>query len=450
MKSRISLSLLWSCLLPVILLVLIILLDRYRAPAKIASSPHFWARLGSQAFYTGDTRRAIPLLSLAAAAHDLTPEGWTMLGDAYQDQGDLADALTAWQNAGNSVGVIERRLQVHRQQRNYLSAIKDLQGLVTLQPQDAGSLYQLGLLLAATRPDQAISYLSSVASLSPAYAAPANTLIQRIQAALIASQPAYTLLESGRALADLGEWELAAEAFRGAAALRPDYAEAWAFLGEALQHIDVPEGKTFSSNGLSQLELARQLDPNSLSANLFLVLYWRRQGQWSRALEILDNLITLDPQNPVIQVEMGNTLSENGDPNAALPYYMRATELAPSDPTYWQALAGFSLHSQYQLRQVALPAARQLLLLSPADPAALDLMGQVLLLLQDPLNAERFIQRAIQINPDYAPARLHLAQVYLLRNATTAARQELEMAITLAPSSPEAEYARRLLESGLP
>ena len=79
---------------------------------------------------------------------------------------------------------------------------------------------------------------------------------------------------------------------------------------------------------------------------------------------------------------------------------------------------GFAVRSQYQVRQVALPAARQLLLLTPADPAALDLMGQALLLLDDPLNAERFFRRAIQSDAGYSPAHLHLAQVYLLRSAT--------------------------------
>jgi len=108
------------------------------------------------------------------------------------------------------------------------------------------------------------------------------------------------------------------------------------------------------------------------------------------------------------------------------------------------------VHSHYQLRQVALPAARQLLLLTPADPAALDLMGQALIALEDPLNAERFFRRAIQSNSSYAPARLHLAEVYLLRGATTAARQELDMTITLAPGSSEAEYAQRLLQSSFP
>jgi Tfp pilus assembly protein PilF len=77
-------------------------------------------------------------------------------------------------------------------------------------------------------------------------------------------------------------------------------------------------------------------------------------------------------------------------------------------------------------------------------------MGQALFLLEDPLNAERFFQRAIQSDASYAPARLHLAQVYLLRGATVAAHQELDLTINLAPSSSEAEFARRLLQSTFP
>jgi tetratricopeptide (TPR) repeat protein len=393
---------------------------------------------------------AIPLLSLAALVHDLPPEGWIMLGDARQAVGDPASALQAWQNAGASTVSLERRLNLHRQLNDFPAAIADLQALITLQPEQADRVYQLGLLLAATQPDQAIPYLERAAVLSPHDTAPARTLRRRIQAAQSADQPAYTLLEAGRALADLKQWDLAAEAFQRATLLRPDYAEAWAFHGEALQHLNLPAGKDFSSAGLAELEFARQLDPGSLSANLFLALYWRRQGQFTRSLEILDSLAPNNEQNPVLHIELGNTLADKGDPKNALLHYLRAVELAPSDPAYWLALVGFCVHSQYQVRPAALPAARQLLLLTPTDPAALDLMGQVLLLLEDPLNAERFFRRAIQSASDYAPARLHLAQVYLLRSATTAARQELDLVIALAPRSSEAEYARRLLQSSFP
>jgi Flp pilus assembly protein TadD len=90
------------------------------------------------------------------------------------------------------------------------------------------------------------------------------------------------------------------------------------------------------------------------------------------------------------------------------------------------------------------------LLLTPADPAALDIMGQALWLLDDPFNAERFFLRAIQADRGYSPAHLHLAQVYLQRGATAAAKQELSRVIALAPASPEAEYAQRLLETNFP
>jgi tetratricopeptide (TPR) repeat protein len=438
-------NLLWIFVLPFSVLALAMILDRPLPPQPAASTGPYWLRLGMQAFNSGDMQRAVPLLSLAAAAQELQPEGWIMLGDACQAVGDPARALWAWQNAGASTDALERMLNTHLLSQEYLEAIADLQALIALQPEPVDRVYQLGLLLAATQPEQAIPTLGRAAALSSIHKGSAQALQRRIQAAVPVSQPVYTQLEAGRGLADLAEWELAAAAFRRASQLRPDYAEAWAFLGEALQHLDIPEGKKFSPAGLADLEYALQLDPSSLSANLFLALYWRRQGQLSRAQEILENLTLHHPDNAAVQIELGSTLAEKGNLKPALSHYIRATELAPADPDSWQALASFAVRSQYQLREVGLPAARQLLLLTPADPTALDLMGQALLQLDDPLNAERFIRRAIQSDAAYSPAHLHLAQVYLLRSATSAARQELSLVITLSPGSADAEFAQRLL-----
>ena len=467
MKRPLPRNLLWICWLPFSILALGMVLDRtHPLPRRIPSSDHFWSRVGAQAYNAGDLQRAIPFLALAAAENELQPEGWLMLGDAYQAAGDPQSALWAWQNTGDSPAALERRLNAHRRLQDYPAAIADLQTLIALQPEQSSWVYQLGLLLAATQPDQAVETLARAAALSSSYTRPVRALQPRIQAAQPAGQLAYTLLEAGRGLADLNEWALAAEAFRRATLLRPDYVEAWAFLGEALQHINIPEGKDFSPAGLSELERAVQLDPCgrcryrspcpqvdlpcSLSASLFTALYWRRQGLFRLAQQSLETLAARDEQNPVIQVELGNILAEKGDFKAALLHYSRATALAPGEPRYWQALVEFSMRSQYQVRQVALPAARQLLQLTPTDPAALDLMGQALYLLDDPLNAERFFRRSIQSDSGYSPAHLHLAQVYLLRSATAAARQELSLAVSLAPGSPSAEYAQRLLQSAFP
>jgi len=440
-------GLLWACLLPFITLALAMALSGLLKPRPVPSVGNGWEYLGARAFASGDMLRAIPLLSLASAGQKLTAEGWLMLGDAYQSVGNPANALLAWQHVGNDAGALERQLGVHRGWRDYAAAITDLQALSALQPEEAGWRYQLGLLLAATQPEQSIPYLRRAAEASTSHRDALQGLLLRIQTAQTASQPAYTLVEAGRALMNLDEWELAAEAFLRATLLRPDYAEAWAFRGEALQHLDIPQGKKFSPGGLDELKLAIQLDPQSFSANLFLAFYWRRQGQLSQAQEILESQAKLDENSAVIQIELGNTLAEKGNSKEALGHFVHATELAPAEPESWLALAGFSVSSPYQVRQVGLPAARKLLLMSPSDPQALDLMGQALFQLEDPLNAERFFRRAILASASYAPARLHLAQVYLLRSVTSAARQELSLVIQLAPGSTEADFARRLLQT---
>ena len=106
-------SLLWIFVLPFSVLALAMILDRPLPPRPAASTGPYWLRLGTQAFNSGDMQRAVPLLSLAAAAQDLQPEGWIMLGDAYQAIGDPARALRAWQNAGASTDALERRLNIH-------------------------------------------------------------------------------------------------------------------------------------------------------------------------------------------------------------------------------------------------------------------------------------------------------------------------------------------------
>jgi tetratricopeptide (TPR) repeat protein len=437
-------------LLPVSTLILAMALYYPPPHPQAASGSHFWASLGKRAFISGDMRQAAPLLSLAAAAQGLAPEDWIMLGDAYQANGDLLNALQAWQNGGAAVESLQRWLKAHRQSGDYPAAMADLQALIALQPGEAGWAYQLGLLQAATQPDLAVSTLGLAVIRASVHQTLAQALLERIQKAQQAALPAYTLLEAGRGLADLDEWTLAAEAFRRAALLRPDYAEAWAFLGEAQQHIDLPEGKKFSPVGLDELKLSLQLEPDSLSASLFLALYWRRQGQLSLALAALENLAAPNADNPAIQIELGNILAEKGSPKAAMSHFTRATELAPTDPAALKALVNFTVRSQYQVRLAGLSAARQLLLLTPSDPEALDLMGQALLLLEDPLDAEGFLRRAIQSDPGYIPAHLHLAQVYLQRSATASARQELDLTIFLAPGSAEADFARRLLEEYFP
>ncbi len=411
----------------------------------------YWEQAGQEALQAGDPQAAVTYFSKAASLDLLTPAGTLALGDACLQIGDI-DCASWWWDAALRAGlpageIYARLLPVHRQQADYPAMLADLKALAKVQPDDASWQYQLGLVLAAIQPEEALSHLSRAAELDPSLAGHTDKLAQNIRIARLKDDPAFTLLEAGRALGSLNEWELALEAFRQAAQVRPDYAEAWAYLAEARQQL--PETQA-SGDGLADLEHALQIDPQSLSAHMFLSLYWLRQGQIERALEYLDKAVALYPNNPALYTETGRVLALQGNLAAAQQAYQQAIQLAPQDPTYYRLLAAFALEYNYQLSQSGLPAARRALLLSPSDPASLDMLGQVLLELGDAASAKRFFERAALLQPQYAPAHLHLGLIYILEDNRTAAYEKFNQVLSLAPGTTAADQAQRLLENYFP
>jgi len=371
----------------------------------------------------------------------------TSLKDAQHPRESDALAVAVQGDGIPTDELYTRLLSVHRQQADYPAVLADLKALVDLKPDDAGLQYQLGLVLAALQPEEALLHLSRAAELDPSLAEQTDKLAQNIRIARMKDDPAFTLLEAGRALGALNEWALAAEAFRRASQTRPDYAEAWAYLGEARQQL--PEAQA-AGDGLAELEHAMKLDPKSLSAHMFLSLYWQRQGQLDRALDYLVKAAALSPDNPALQTEMGHILALQGDLSAAQQAYQQAIELSPQDPTYYRLLAAFSLAHNYQVSQVGLPAARRALLLSPNDPASQDMLGQVLLELGDSASAKRFFEQAILLQPEYAPALLHLGLIYITEENRTAAYEKFTQVLSLAPGTTAADQAQRLLDNYFP
>jgi tetratricopeptide (TPR) repeat protein len=407
-----------------------------------------WELAGRLAAQGNDPASAIQFLTKAQQVAQLSAESKVALGDSYRARGDLAAAVQVWQQAPRNSEILSRLLQAHLDLKDYPSAVHDLNSLLAENPGDASLNFQLGLILTAIEPQGASAYLAQAGALDPKLADQAASLQRMIQNALFFNEPAYTDVMIGRALGSIDQWVYAAEAFRRATSARPDYAEAWAFLGEALQHS--PQVKSDPSAGFAELEEGWKLDPNSLSVNTFLALYWKRQGRDDVALTYLRRAASLEPKNQMIQAEIGDTLTELGDLPSAQAYYQQAAQSDPSNPVYWKLLAGFCLIHQTQISQIALPASRQAVLLSPNDPEALDLMGQTLVMLQDYSNGERFLTRALQLDPNYAPAHLHLGMVYLLQGDVTDAHQELSLAQNLLPNSSTGDQAQRLLDQYFP
>jgi tetratricopeptide (TPR) repeat protein len=416
------------------------------AARRLPWMPALWGHAAQATFSSGDPQAAIPLFARAADHDALSPQGWLAWGDAYQQSGDLASALSTWQtsllHSDPSVELYTRLARAYRLQGNYLPAQDAWRAALDLDPGDAEAHYQLGLLLAANAPDSALPELMQAAKLDASLDSPVQVLRTNLNSALLVENRAYQLLMSGRALAALGEWDLACEAFRGALLANHNYAEAWAWRGEARQHL--------GADGLSDLQMALRLDADSPAVHALFGLYWQRQGKADQALASFQKAIALEPANASWQTAAGSAFEQAGDLVAALAYYKQAAALDPQGVETLRALAAFCARYQVEALDAGLPAARRALELAPEDWHSQDVMGQVSQAVGDPSSAERYYLRAVELAPNEAAPYLHLALLYLQLGRAQSAYDNLLKAQKLDPQGSSGLQAGRLLERYFP
>lgn len=408
-----------------------------------------WEQAALAAYRAGNAEQTIEYSNQATY---LSPDGLFILGEAYNQIGDRDQAIQTWEvlleGHAPSEDVLIRLSEAYLANGEHNQAINKLKELLSLQTQlpnpqfpIADTYEKLGILLAAHNPVSAPPYLLQSAELNARKRSQLRDLSFAIQRALQKNEPAFTLLEAGRQLAQQNLWDLAAHAFQQATLLRPDYAEAWAYLGEAYQHIESHQPEAF---GL--LEQALSLDSNSLAANTFLAIYWQRNGDPQTAHEYLQAAAALDEHNPTLLIYLAELFAQMGKIAIAQEVFEKAIRTDPFDAATYQSLAEFCLRYNLDIRNLALPAARRAILLAPEDPASFDVMGQVLFRSGDHQNAARFFMRALARDDQYPQAHLHLGLVYLLNGQYTQAINQLSLVISLAPDTPSADHAQRLLE----
>jgi tetratricopeptide (TPR) repeat protein len=408
---------------------------------------------GKLALQAGAPEAAIQYLERPGTISHLSIDDLILLGDAYLQSGDTLMAEAIWKHVSEleaSNPADERLANLYIQRKDYISAVHVFEVLLSNNPSDINLYYQVGSLYAITDPIKALPFLAQAEEIDTIHADRAHILYDKIRTASLFDNPSYTLLITGRQYANWGEWELAAEAFHNATVLQPDYADAWAFIGEARQQMDQLGMGGKSKAGLHELEYALQMNPDSTLANTFMGLFWERQEDFSQAQIFLERAIVTSPKDPFLYAELGNVLAKTGDLPAAQSAYETAIHLTPQDPLFYRLLAEFALQYQIQIRELALPAARQAINIDPMNADALDVMAQVMLMLQDYHSAERFAQSALQADRGFSPAYLHLGTAYLYLGESNLARHWLRLAETVNPDSWIASQAKRLLDYYFP
>jgi tetratricopeptide (TPR) repeat protein len=263
-----------------------------------------------------------------------------------------------------------------------------------------------------------------------------------LNAGMVSDDQAAHFLAAGQALSALGEWDLAAEAFQNATTIRSNYAEAWAWLGEARQHL----------GGSGTLEIFQALAEDSWSPMVqgLYGLYLQRQGNPKAAMSAFKFAAAMAPDDPGWQIALGSANEQNGDLVAAYGYYLHAVELAPKDASTWRALVAFSVNKDVDVGGTGLPAARKLVGMAPDDWQSFDLAGQAEFMQEDYAAAIVYLKKAVQLGPTQAAPALHLALAYLQAGNQEMAHSYLTVAQTFDPDGPYGWQAGRLLEQYFP
>ena len=402
-----------------------------------------WFQIAGLELQAGNPANAITAFEQASRVSSLSPDQQQSLGEAYLAAYDPASAERVWQaliqSGQASPDTFKLLADTQWQAGDFSGAQQTLTAWLAAQPGNAETAFRLGLLLVADHPQQALPYFQEAASHDSSLQPQVDSIRQALSLADLKDDPSYRQVLIGRSLGSLGYWDLAAQSFNRSTELNPGYAEAWAFLGEAYQHLD--------KDGYPKLQKAQQLAPDSITVQALLALYWRRQGHPEKALPALQAVAAAEPIQGAWQIELGTTLADIGKINEALPYFQHAVALEPGSAPYWEILAQFCITNELDLRTLGLPAARQAVLLAPRDPAALATMGWSMYALGDMQEAERFYLRALQADPDFAFAHLHLGQVYLQEKQFPLAYQHLHKALDLSKNQPDIHLmAQRLLQ----
>lgn len=394
-----------------------------------------WVTLAEKQFKSGNFNDAIISLEKSEAIEPLSVEHTILLGQIYWDANQREKAFFTWQSIIQKFNAkaedLQKLVQIQQSKNDWFGAYQTLLKWQQIEPDNDEFVVPLVFSQIIFDPSEAIN------TISRSHDRKLQSLLPEIEIIQQEENTIYQMVLSGNLLTSLGEWNYATAAYAYVTRMDPEYAEGWAFYGNALTNA----GK----DGYTALNTAISISSESVIARAYLASYWRGRNDFVRSLEIYQGLSKDEPGQAIWQYELGNTYIQMGNPEKALQAFKQTTRIEPGNANYWINLAKYCGNYKIEVQETGLPAARQSLLIDQNNWEANDTLGWLLLILEDYTSAERFLMAAYQQVPDSAIVNLHLGQLYYFQNRSQQSSYFLKRAIEFAEDEALIQLANKFL-----
>jgi len=396
---------------------------------------NLWIRLAEKQYQRGDFNEAINSLKKSEAIEPLSVEHTILLGQVYWDANQREKAFVAWQSIIQKSDARAEDLQelviIQQLKNDWFGAYQTLLSWQQIEPDNKDLVSPLAYSQIIFEPEAAIN------TISQSYNRKLQSYLPEIEIIQQEENSIYQMILSGNLLASIGEWHYATAAYAYVTRMDPEYAEGWAFYGNALMN----SGK----DGYPALNKALSISPESVIAKAYLASYWRIRNDFVRSLEIYQELCNDEPNQAIWQQELGHTYLLAGNPEKALQAFIKTTKIEPGNAYYWINLARFCGDYKLDIQEIGLPAARQALLIDENNWEANDTLGWLLLILEDYTSAERFLRAAYNQLPESALVNLHLGQLYYFQEKSQQSSYFLKRAVEFADDEALIQLANKFL-----
>ncbi len=194
----------------------------------------------------------------------------------------------------------------------------------------------------------------------------------------------------------------------------------------------------------AELEHAIQIDPKNIQAYLRLGKVFEAQGQTDLALARYQAALDQQPRFAPLASMVGDLYLNKGDLETARKYYAQALS---ADPNFAIANANMAWVDAQQGKNldVALGMAQKAKSLMPDLPSITDTLGWVMYKRGDYNAAIPLFQECTQKTPDSAQYRYHLGVALMASGQNAKGKEQLQTALRLKLSDPDASQARELI-----